>query len=1318
MGCPPTDRLASARARAWTISPVNASEFFAALTGLPGARGLPVEANGVVESRFVAGVEIACAASADERDLRRAWRERSRGGPDPLLLLADDPDREGALRALGPLGGGGPVRLVAAEDLLRVVERLPALPRLQAVRTLAEELDHLDRTGVAGLVVRGLGTEYLFTQRLPTGRRWARLAQAACGVTGEWREILTRLGYALDPLQPRGYVARAAGKPVAVVWPVADPAAFAKLDAEGRPPEGLVLNACEHEGAPYGLLAAGSRFRLFEARPASGSSVARYLELDAAALSEEHRPLIGLLAPESLGDGGFEALMDEARRFGADLRKRIDQAIRQDVLPGLGLELGRWAAANGWDLADDERRGELEAAALTFVFRALFLLYAESAGHLPVAQEAYRPHSLSQIVSDAAGQLDPRAATLWRRVQLLVEAMRTGNTAWSVPGYNGDLFAAGGFEGAGVLERASIPDSALGPALNALGLDETGAGYDFSGLEIGHLGHIYEGLLSLRLSVADRDYRYDPRADRYVAAEPKEAEIRQGELLWLTDEGGRKGGGVYYTPEPLVRHLVRRGVVPPFERHLEEVEAVARHDPAAAARALFQFRVLDPACGSAHFLVAAVDELADLVARFLARTPLPAVRRELDDLRAGAGETYGIGVEDVALLRRLVLKRCVYGVDVSPMGAEIAKISLWLASFVPGLSLSYLDHNVRVGNSLIGVASADQLVDRNGVSGIAADVVRREMDAAADASVELFALMDRTPEEVERSEEVDRQVQERTLRARRLLDVWIAEPLGLDGARSAMLAEPQSIAEGGAGIVATARQLAARYRAFHWPIELPEVFADRGGFDAVVGNPPWEKVIVPDLEFYSRFMPGLEGLNESAREAAIEKIKATRPDLPERLEAENEAAAALRKFFAGDTGYVGSPGDPDLYKFFCQRYERLLAKGGALAVVLPRGAFIAKGSADFRRRLFEGSTVRRLDFLLNNRLWMFDTHPQYTVALAIAAAEPPPEGHRLEVAGVADSAARFAEQSAANGVALAPEALGPLLEVPLLPSQAAADLLARLRLGKPFPYGCGRWRCFPVVEFHETRDEALWQGATEGRELWKGESFDQYDPHGAEARLCPASDVALARARKPRPGGDSLLVQDLPMAQRVAVVETELERPRVAFRNVSRANDSRTIRAALIPPKTFLTHAVSYLAFVENRDLDRATCLALMNSLCFDWQARRFVDVNVSFFILEGLRLPELSDEGYERIARAAARLSCVDERFAAFAEATGVECGPLQEEERDELRAEIDALVARAYGLGADELELVFSDFTIDAVPDDYRELVRRRFAGLGRSG
>src|SRR5439155_14462687 len=122
--------------------------------------------------------------------------------------------------------------------------------------------------------------------------------------------------------------------------------------------------------------------------------------------------------------------------------------IRQTVLPALGRELGRWARQEGGGLSDDELRSELEAAALIFVFRALFLLYAESARRLPIDHAAYRPHSFTQIVRDAAEGVSGRSTTLWDRIKVLVAALRDGEESWLVPAYNGALFAADGFEGA------------------------------------------------------------------------------------------------------------------------------------------------------------------------------------------------------------------------------------------------------------------------------------------------------------------------------------------------------------------------------------------------------------------------------------------------------------------------------------------------------------------------------------------------------------------------------------------------------------------------------------------------------------------------------------------------------------------------------------------------------------------------------------------------------------------------------------------------------------------------------------------------------
>ena len=160
--------------------------------------------------------------------------------------------------------------------------------------------------------------------------------------------------------------------------------------------------------------------------------------------------------------------------------------------------------------------------------------------------------------------------------------------------------------------------------------------------------------------------------------------------------------------------------------------------------------------------------------------------------------------------------------------------------------------------------------------------------------------------------------------------------------------------------------------------------------------------------------------------------------------------------------------------------------------------------------------------------------------------------------------------------------------------------------------------------------------------------------------------------------------------------------------------NSRTIIACLVPPRTPLTNKAPYLIFSGWGPLQRASVLGVLNSLPFDWLARRYVETNVNFFILNMLCFPTWEDMDWQRVGELAARLSCIDERFADFAAEAGVECGPLGDGEGAAKRAEIDALVAQGYGLTAGELEFVFTDFTENAVSPAYRERVMAAFEAL----
>ena len=172
--------------------------------------------------------------------------------------------------------------------------------------------------------------------------------------------------------------------------------------------------------------------------------------------------------------------------------------------------------------------------------------------------------------------------------------------------------------------------------------------------------------------------------------------------------------------------------------------------------------------------------------------------------------------------------------------------------------------------------------------------------------------------------------------------------------------------------------------------------------------------------------------------------------------------------------------------------------------------------------------------------------------------------------------------------------------------------------------------------------------------------------------------------------------------------------PRYVFRHVANRTNSRTIVACLIPPLIPLTDAVHCIAYSGWDPLQQAGALSVMNSLPFDWLSRRYVEVNVNYFIFNSLTFPPVNDFPTRRLGTLAARLSCVDARFSDFAAEVGVDHGPLTDAERNDMRAEIDALVARAYDLTRDELRFIFTDFTENAVSAAYRQQVLEKFEVL----
>ena len=273
-------------------------------------------------------------------------------------------------------------------------------------------------------------------------------------------------------------------------------------------------------------------------------------------------------------------------------------------------------------------------------------------------------------------------------------------------------------------------------------------------------------------------------------------------------------------------------------------------------------------------------------------------------------------------------------------------------------------------------------------------------------------------------------------------------------------------------------------------------------------------------------------------------------------------------------------------------------------------------------------------------------------------------------------------------------------------------LLAKLRQGPTFDQGYGRVGRAVVLQgdIDEMTDKHLF-GYSSGTPVWSTKSFDQYEPHGKELAGFGQLPEMADHLQRLRLSSSSESRRHLTPQWLADPATLPLHSPRIAFRIEADAGASRTVVACLAPAGTGLTASVRHLSFPFGGGLVQAFVLGVLNSLSFDWQARRLAETTVGFPALDAIRFPPVETSPWAQIGQLAARLSCVDERFLGFALETGVVCGPLDTGYASGMRARIDALVAHSYGMGEADLQALFDDFPEDAVPARYRGRVEEQF-------
>jgi hypothetical protein len=1145
-------------------------------------------------------------------------------------------------------------------------------------------------------------------------------------------ELLNALGFRVERLDNLTQLLRAGDRrtALAVLLEQTESAEASTARFNSLSPISYALAKADSESLRWVVLVQGNRIRLYPTEVGVGvgrrGRTETFVEIQSPLLSDDHLAYLWLLfSADALRAGGtLEQLLESSSRFAGNLAERLRDRIYADVVPGLAR--GIVDARKIKRFTAEELRLTYQMA-LTVLFRLLFVAYAEDRDLLPYRfNEAYRRRSLKQKaleLGEAAAKSTPIASgdSHWREVAHVWQAIAEGNPEWGVPAYDGGLFSADesvSVTGAN-LSSLSLPNDVFEPALRALLLIETPEGalgpVDFRTLGVREFGTIYEGLLEAELSVADRDLTVDRHGSYLPAKKGQHLAVPSGAVYLHDRSGARKSSGSYFTKAFAVEHLLERALEPALAEHFARIDQM---DEVSAAESLFDFRIADIAMGSGHFLVAAVDRIERRIGEYLSRRGLPGVLKELATLRAAAEHQLGelaeqTQIEDGQLLRRLIARRCIYGVDESELSVQLARLSIWIHTFVPGLPLSLLDHGLVHGNSLVGVATVDEILAKFSEYGSDLLPVDSEklLGEAAKPLKRLATLADATLKDLQAARKAMSEAEAAVASTKALCDIITAMPIDADIQYQfdRWDQEREQIATSPA--LRSAKEAISGLHVLHFPVAFPEVFLRaRAGFDVIIGNPPWQEVTLEEHAFWARHFPGLRGLSQREREQLQADLRRTRPDLQKEYATEVSETERLRQVLVAG-GYPGmGTGDPDLYKAFCWRFWNLAtADSGYIGVVLPRSAFAAKGSTEFRQALFANAKYIDITMLLNRGGWVFDeAEHRYTIGLT-AISRGPPKGKNIRLRGPYASLQVFGQGRDDKGATFAASevmAWNDTASLPLLPTAESAHVFAQLRQAPRLDLNDGTtWRARPDTELHATNQKDMMDLESEKcpKGYWpvyKGESFDIWEPDTGSYYAWADPNTVIPwlqqkRTNSARGRRDSAHSEFPPEH-----IRNETTLPchftRIAFRDVTNRTNQRTVIACLVPPNVFITNTAPYLLWPRGDEKDQAYLIGIMSSIALDWYARRYVETHLNYFVLNPFPVPRKlrEDKRWQRVVSLAGQLACPDKRFSAWAKAVGIEPRKLGEAEKNAMIYELDAVVAHLYGLSERHLLHVFETF------------------------
>ncbi|EAW7407603.1 class I SAM-dependent DNA methyltransferase, partial [Campylobacter jejuni] len=837
---------------------------------------------------------------------------------------------------------------------------------------------------------------------------------------------------------------------------------------------------------------------------------------------------------------------------------------------------------------------------------------------------------------------------------------------------------------------------------------------------------IYEGLLSYFFEIANEDIYYvsykekskeiECYFDNYdfkILEKSKKVEkytfYKKGQIYLKNSSNSRKSTASFYTPQSIANFLIQSALKDKLNNEN-----------------ILKFKILDNACGSGHFLVGILNAITHIVlSDFDHFTNLKELYEEekeniLNYIKDFV-QDYELDESDV--LKRLLLKRIIYGVDLNPFSIELTKLSLWIDSFIFGTPLSFIEHHIKCGNALVGSSIIDfeNLIKQN-KENIFTNSITQEFEILQEVFEKLDNLQDTNEEQIKQSKQIyQNEITPKLDKLNLYLDyinsLHFANKEELQILKALSQDDIQNLSQN-----EQAKAIISKYQKefnfFNYELEFPEITENQvfKGFDIIIGNPPWDKTKFSDSDFFPQYKSDYRSLIASKKKEIQDNLLA-KDYIKQNYEKQKAYINNLSEYYKKVYPLNKGSGDGNLFRLFVEKNLSLLKQDGNLAYVLPSALMFEDGSLTLRKEILENKTLEYFYSFENRQAIFADVDSRYKFALMLIKNTQANHTHKIKTMFYKTDMNSLKNKDEILTLSLKDiKKLSPThLALMELKDKQALKILRKC-------YNAFQNLSFDYIDFvnelHMTNDKDLF--IEEFREgllpLYEGKMIYQFNANFSQATYF------LEKAKF----DERLKSKELYRAKKATgkelnpkLIKYDREFFRLGYRAVASDTNERTLIASLLPKNCGFGHSMFANAPKQYIVKDDEICmdivpyekilfvLALFNSLVVDFIIRNMVQINVSKSYLERIPLPQPSDEEiqnneiYKTLAKNALLLQLYNDQNRHFDElkqefSIKNEEIPKTKKAYDILRAKNDLLVKELYGLSDDEFSYMISTFKV----------------------